>query len=633
MSKIPWTAVWAALVFLAGLGSFLVTRPAPLPAPVQVSIDVGKEQAAPVGARRSQRPAAEGSSDIVVQIDLLRDRYVALADENWDEWDSDASGALSWPEFIGGLDAAVKLPVALQELLPDLSGDGMVTRDEARGTMEMLLGVRLLGSQPLRLPRPAELAAGRAAVLPMGWRQIGNISLRSASGHVLNVIHFRQLDLDRSGALDARELGNLGLAGLDPATVLAECDTDQDGQVALAEWWHVPIAGSADTRNEFLTLDANQDGYLDRNELQHVPGYKLKVAEHALPSFDLDGNGMLSLDEYRFTPLANPLVDWNRDIVDGDGNLTFAEYIDRSEPFVLLYWNYFRRFDLNSDGALDEDEYTFRSPPRKALYTLNADGTAWGKLCEVPGYTDCGSPKVSPDGKTVALDAHPVLEQGQVGTPMIFTVDIESRHVRPLCQGQMPTWSVDGKFFACSRVEGNAGVWIMTADGQEYHQVGSGWSGQWSPDGKQIAYYQGSQLLVYEVETGQIRDVLGTDHAYRQVFWNMCWSPDSRQICFKGLAGDGQEDLVLVDAAGAERGIKVRYRTTNLFPKFAWHPYESRLVFCMPCRERHVVQLYELDPKTDGPPVLVRGQDPNAHNADPCWTPNGQRLILVSHRR
>ncbi|HVX11160.1 MAG TPA: hypothetical protein VHC22_08270 [Pirellulales bacterium] len=111
----------------------------------------------------------------------------------------------------------------------------------------------------------------------------------------------------------------------------------------------------------------------------------------------------------------------------------------------------------------------------------------------------------------------------------------------------------------------------------------------------------------------------------------MCWSPDSRQICFKGANATGQEELVLVDAEGAERGIRVRYTTTNLFPKFAWHPYESRLVFCMPCRERRVVQMYELDPATDAPPVLVAGQNSISHNADPCWTPDGKHLIFVSH--
>jgi Tol biopolymer transport system component len=498
-----------------------------------------------------------------------------------------------------------------------------VTREEARGTVEFLLGVQMLGSQPVRLPGPARPGA---AMLPPGW-EFANVPLRSSKAHVLNLIHFRQLDGDRSGALNQRELGNLGVAGLDPSTVLAGCDADKDGQISPAEWWQVPIAGAANTIAEFQAVDGNQDGYLDREELQNVPSYKLKVASHALPAFDFDGDGKLSLGEYRFTPLANPLVDWNRDLADADGSLTFAEYIDRSEPFVLLYWNYFQKFDLNSDGVLDTDEYSFRARTPEAVYGLNADGTGWAKLFQWPGYPVCGSVAVSPDGRKIACDAWKV-GQGQAGRPMVLVADIDGQNVRELCQGQMPSWSPDGKFFVCSRIE-NHGVWIMTADGEEHRRVGDGWSGQWSPDGKKIAYYLGPRLLVYDVETGMSHDVLDEARAYEQVFWNMCWSPDSRQICFRGISMEQREELVLVDAAGAERGIKVRFGGEPFSSKFAWHPTASRLVFSKPCPERRIMQLYEVDPRTDAPPVLVAGQDPHTHNEDPTWTPDGKRLILV----
>lgn len=620
MSKFPWTAISAATIVVAGLSIALMTRPEPAASPIG---SPGQALAA-----RAEPPPNETRDDTDPIIRLAAE-YSSLVDKHSSEWDSDEDGILSWAEFIGGLDGALKLSVALQELLPDLSGDGIVTRAKARETIEYLSGVRILGSH-FRLPGPTNLAAGMAPPLPAQWRLERSLPLRSVDGRVLNLVHFRQVDRDRSGSLDGRELTNLGVAGLDPQTVLAGCDADKDGQIALAEWWQVPIAGAADPGTEFRTLDANHDGYLDREELRHVPGYKLKVAEHALPGFDLDGDGRLSLGEYRCTPLANPLVDPNRDIIDSDGKLTFAEYIDRSEPFVLLYWSYFQRFDLNSDGVLSRDEYAFQSPLRKALYRLRADGAVWTKLSDLPGHSNCGSPQVSPDGKTVALDAHPVSEHGQAGMPMIVAIDVEGSNARRLCQGQMPTWSPDGRFIACSRAEGNSGLWIMTAEGREHRRIGDGWSAQWSPNGKAIAYYQGSQLLVYDLESGRSRDLLGPDNPYSQVFWNMCWSPDSKQICFMGNRGAGRNEVVLVDAAGAERGMKVRYAARDIFPKFAWHPYESRLVFCMQNGPRRIVQLFELDPKTDDAPQLVRGQNPNTHNEDPCWTPGGRWLILVS---
>ncbi|HWB14522.1 MAG TPA: hypothetical protein VG826_35185 [Pirellulales bacterium] len=623
MPKDLWTAFWAAIVFVGGLAAAYVTRPAEDPIPLHLR--VGKNIKVQKQPSQTKESAAKEKQDASVDpILLLVDPCLALVDKHWNEWDTDKSGTLSWSEFIAGLDGVLKLPVALANLLPDLSGDGVVTREEARGTIEFLLGVQMLGSQPVRLPAPAQ---GRPRGLPPGW-QFASVPLRTPSGHVLNVIHFRQLDGDRSGALDERELRHLGLAGLDPPTVLAGCDSDGDGQIALAEWWQVPIAGAANTFAEFQAVDANQDGYLDRQELRNVPSYKLKVAGHVLPAFDADGDGRLCLNEYRFTPLANPLVDWNRDIVDGDGSLTFAEYVDRSEPFVLLYWNYFQRLDLNSDGVLDLDEYTFRARTPEAVFGMNADGTGWTKLFQLPGYPVCGSVAVSPDGRKIACDAWRV-SPGQAGRPMILVADIDGQNVKELCQGQMPSWSPDGKFFVCSRMEGDSGVWIMTADGEEHRRVGDGWSGQWSPDGKKIVYYLGSRLLVYDAETQESHDVLDEDHAYQQVFWNMCWSPDSRQICFRGISMAGRQELVLVDAAGAQRGIKVRFGGEPFSSKFAWHPSGKRLVFSKPCPERGIMQLYELDPNTDDPPVLVPGQDPHTHNEDPTWTPDGKRLILV----
>lgn len=555
----------------------------------------------------------------------LVDRYVVLVDNHWDDWDADASGTLSPDEFSQGLTDALGLPITLQPVraahaaalaaeaekyfgpIPcDLNKDGIVAREEARLAVEMLLGVRLLGGQ----------------------------SLRSPGGSVLNLCHFRQLDRDRSDTLDPAEFRNLGVQGVDPAALFAPADLDRDGQLSLDEWWWQIPFGGMDPVNEFRGLDTDFDALVDREELRKVPSYKLRVAEHALPGFDLDGDGKLSLGEYRFSPLGVPLVDWYREIRDDDGKLSFAQFVGLADQFILLGWHYFERFDVNADGVLDRGEFNFHARTPEALYTLNADGTGWKKLFELKGYPVIGSPVVSPDGQTIAFDGWQVRATNgrfdATGPPTVFAVDIDGKNPRQLCQGQMPSWSADGKRFACSRTQGAYGIAIMSAGGQEQQRIGAhGWSAQWSPDGKRIAYYEGNNLLVYDVETSQSHDVLGAGHAYRQIYWNMCWSPDSKQICFKGISAQGKEELALVDAAGAERGLKVRFSGEPFSSKFAWHPHENRIVFAKPCPERQVIQLFQFDPKTDDPPALVPGQDPASHNEDPCWTPDGKRLILV----
>ncbi len=80
----------------------------------------------------------------------------------------------------------------------------------------------------------------------------------------------------------------------------------------------------------------------------------------------------------------------------------------------------------------------------------------------------------------------------------------------------------------------------MTADGKPHKRLHNGWGAQWSPDGKQIVFYDGVKIMVYEVASGKIRQLLSAEtHPYKQVFWNMGWSPDSTQICFKGKKADG----------------------------------------------------------------------------------------------
>ncbi|HWB09793.1 MAG TPA: EF-hand domain-containing protein [Pirellulales bacterium] len=560
----------------------------------------------------------------------LVDRYVVLVDSHWDEWDADESGELTPDEFDQGLAEALELPArpagpggqfvqggpgvnlrppqAHQRIASDFNHDGVVTHDEARASLELLLGVRLPDGQ----------------------------SLRSGGGSVLNLSHFRAIDRNRNNTLDRVEFQNLGVPGIDPAELFARADVDHDGQVSLEEWWWQIPFGGMDPINEFRGLDADLDGLVDSDELRKVPAYKLRVAEHTLPGFDLDGDGKLSLAEYRFSPLANPLVDWYREIADDDGRLTFEQFASLAGEFALLGWRYFERFDVNADGVLDRGEFYFRVRTPEALYALNADGTGWTRLFQMAGYPVIGSPTVSPDGKTIAFDgwqvhANPNGPNDVIGMPAVFAVDIDGANPREICQGQMPSWSANGKLFACSRREGGYGSAIMTLDGQERQRIGNGgWSAQWSPDGKQIAYYEGNKLLVYDVQTRQSRDVLGAAHAYQQIFWNMCWSPDSKQICFKGISMQGREELVLVDAAGAERGIRVRYSAGPFSSKCAWHPKESRIVFARPDPERRVMQLFQLDPQTNDPPAWVTGQDPATHNEDPCWTPDGKRLIVVN---
>ncbi len=268
--------------------------------------------------------------------------------------------------------------------------------------------------------------------------------------------------------------------------------------------------------------------------------------------------------------------------------------------------------------------------PPKMFFALNADGTGWRKVFQLEGHPACGSPAVSPDGKQFAFDAWQVAGNRQAGPAKLFVVGLDGTNARELCPGQMPSWSPDGKFLVCSRSGQSSGVWIMTAEGMEHKQVASAWGGQWSPDGKRIAYYDGTRIMTYEVETGAVRQTLSADnHGYRQIFWNMTWSPDSTQICFKAAKHDGTEAMALVDAGGDENGFKERWSGKGLWADFAWHPRGDRLVMSIRHPETKRSQLFEVDPDSDDPAQLVAGQDETFNSLGMSWTPDGEQLIVV----
>jgi hypothetical protein len=170
MSKDPWTAFWAAIVVIVGLGVAYVTRPAqspiPLPLPPGKNIEVAEQQQS-----QTKKPAAKKNQDELVDPILrLVDPCLALVDKHWNEWDADQSGTLSWTEFVAGLDRVLKLPVALANLLPDLSGDGIVTREEARGTIEFSAGSANAGEPAGAIARPGPTRR-RSVASGMGVRQ------------------------------------------------------------------------------------------------------------------------------------------------------------------------------------------------------------------------------------------------------------------------------------------------------------------------------------------------------------------------------------------------------------------------------------------------------------------------------
>lgn len=543
---------------------------------------------------------------------MLRDQIVANLDKAMGKWDEKPDHQFDAGRF--------------QRALAALSGPGLRFRTEF-----------LDEDQNGRISR-AE--AGRFVEMQLGIRRGDGKLLRQPDGRLFNYILFLHIDENRNDQLERKEFLERSFSPGNADQEFAAANTNGDDHLSFEEFKNVTGRGTFDSIFEFRLWDTNLDASLSKEELlKGTPDWQKKIAENAIPAFDLDRDGQLSLAEYRLTPQANMVLpwDWGMDDKDGDGYLSFAEFhFDPARlpayeqgQFPLLRFTYFHRFDQNSDGKLDPKEFIYRRKTPDEFFVMNEDGTGWKSLFLFEGHSACGSVAVSPDGKWIAFDSWPGVNQRGSA---IFVKELQGGEPRMLCSGMMPTWSKDGRFLTCSRNEPMYGAWIIEVEGEGREHLCPGWGAQWSPDGQQISFDQDATIKVFDIVDDKFHEVLEPQgRTYEQLFWNMAWSPDSRQLCFKGVKPDGTQEVATMSVIDKNPMIKVHHSgKQHVNADFAWHPKGDRIIYAMLCEERSVMQLYEFNPHQNDPPKLVEGQDKTRNNTDVCWTPDGKQLIVVS---
>lgn len=533
----------------------------------------------------------------------LVDQFIGVMDKFFKDWDQNRDRKIPLNEFLGEYVATVKEPLTRQmQIEADTNGDQQVSRAEARRFVEIQFGIR---------------------------RSDGKL-LRESSGRVAQHMQYQYADQNKDDRLDHDEFIGRAYAGTKAEEIWTSGDTDKNGFVSWDEWCKMP-GRMFDPITEFRRIDTNLDGQLDPDELNAgTPDWIKLAAKTAFPGFDTDRNGKLSLAEYRLTMHCNPVIRWHDLILDpdGDGKISRTEFVyDRSAS--LLRFVYFRLLDVNGDGELDPTEFVFNLRTPRAFYSLNADGTGWKKLFEVPDYPSIGSPAVSPDGKLLAFDAHKVKET--LTNQAMLVTNLDGSKLRNVGYGLMPTWSPDGKQLSCSRSRPQSGLWTIGVDGTNERYLRDGWGAQWSPDGKRILFSDYRVIMTYELATSKTTNHFdAVANGYQQVHWNMAWSPDGKRVCFKGVKQLAVEEVGTVWVDGGAPRLKVHYSGKSVSTDFGWHPKENRIVFCMYCTERKNSQLYEFNPDSDEPPKLVAGQDEKSSITSPCWTPDGKQVIVVT---
>ena len=282
----------------------------------------------------------------------LVERWMSKIQSEWKGWDKNADGELSREEFAGsGL--ARLVPGLESAKFDDWNRDKKkgVSRDDCRRLLDAAFGVRRLKGEPLRFE----------------------------SGIVVNAMLFGEIDRDHSDQLEHDEFVSSGFDGALAEDRFRDTDADHDGIISFAEWTQFQFRW-IDSLSEFLRIDADLDGRIDEAEfLKAAVHWQKDMARHVFPGFDMDRDGFLSLEEYRRTPFVNLCVMWTspRHDSDNDGLLSRGEFQwGRPPELGGIEAEYFRLFDLNQDGRLDQDEFPFitsNRDPKRDFPRLDAD--------------------------------------------------------------------------------------------------------------------------------------------------------------------------------------------------------------------------------------------------------------------
>jgi len=231
------------------------------------------------------------------------------------------------------------------------------------------------------------------------------------------------------------------------------------------------------------------------------------------------------------------------------------------------------------------------TPDGRLVYANKADNAIWTSgpqgedphlLVKVDPGQRATQPRVSPDGKLVAMAIRVAGPYGELGI-----ADVSTGKVRQLTNdwalAVSPSWSADSRFiyFASSR-GGTLNVWKIGVDGGGLRQITAGEGDDAeldvSADGKRIVFATtriNIGLAEEDLRGGAVK-VLAGDPARNA--YGPSYSPDGTRLAFfTNLKGAETESIMLGDANGENATVLVRDSRSNVFPR--WSSDQSQIFF------------------------------------------------------
>lgn len=277
------------------------------------------------------------------------------------KWDTNGDAGLSKEEFQAS-QLKESVPGMESTFFPewDPNEDGQVTWEEIEHLLEIAYALRTPEGEPLRKP----------------------------TGLVVNWMLFRHLDADHNGQLNAKELKPQLKADNKVQDLLKQADQNQDQQLSLAEWKTTRYCW-IDAYYYFKRIDKNFDARLDPAELASDSGFHRDLAPYLIPAFDRNADGVLSLYEYRSTPITNPVVKWHVGRKDTNNNGTLSE-VEFDWGLGLsaraLIRESFHSLDQDQNRQLDEGEFLITTSAQTPRKTFDKADTNGDKVLDLSEY-------------------------------------------------------------------------------------------------------------------------------------------------------------------------------------------------------------------------------------------------------
>ena len=277
--------------------------------------------------------------------------------------------------------------------------------------------------------------------------------------------------------------------------------------------------------------------------------------------------------------------------------------------------------------TIRSDKLTWHPPPDLErpwkLLVMNDDGSELRAVADRPkGYKSLGSPEWSADGKQIAFDTYKV----SLSDSHSNVVNIDSGKLVDCGPGCMPSQSPDGKRIVFT--QNGRGILMMDSDGSNREDIDRrGWSAQWSPDGKFLAWGQGGNIIVMNLKTRKRTPILVGAQAtmFGSTYWNPGWSHDSRSIAFKARnRRTSGEDIVVADI-DSPNGFQILVASSKgVHPDFTFSPDNRRVMFSMNDPNDKVPRLHTVDRMNPGQPQPLAGQPRDWEIFSCDWHPSGK---------